>query len=176
MRVSRIVLALSLVALVGTSALAEQIDNPQFKMWNKFGEGSSVTTTTSFDAPNGTKMNSEATTKLVSKSDDAITLEVSATMEVMGQTHTLPPHNQTISPKVEKGDEAVQVGTSTEKVEAAGKTFDCKIFELKRTLPNGKTVTAKAWVNEDVPGGVVKMEAKNDQGNVTSIIKSYEAK
>jgi hypothetical protein len=175
MRVQRLVLVVAAMISIAGLVRAEQIANPTFENWKKFGEGSSATITSVIDA-NGQKMNSETTNKLAKKGDDAITVEVSGTMEAFGQKQTIPTRSQTIAPKVEKADAPQQVGEATEKVEAAGKTFDCKVYEVTKQLPNGQSVKSKIWVSDDVPGGVVKMEVKSDQANVTGVLKSFEKK
>ncbi len=167
------------IAVVGVVMLCaglvygEMIDNPQYQGWKKFAEGSSATLTSTINA-GGQKVESESVRKLVSKADDAVTIEVTANVTFAGQAHTSPAHQQKIPAQIDKKD--AQVSTSSEKVEAAGKTFDCKVYNVTQTTPDGKTVNAKVWITDDVPGGVVKMEAKSDRGDVTSILKSYEAK
>jgi hypothetical protein len=175
MRIQRLVLVVAAMISIAGLARAEEIANPTFENWKKFAEGSSATISTTIDA-NGQKMNSETTNKLASKADDAITVEVSGTMEAFGQKRPIPTQSQKVPPKVEKADAPVQVGESTEKVEAAGKTFDCKVYEVTKKMPNGQTIKAKSWVSDDVPGGVVKMEVKSDQANVTGLLKSFEKK
>jgi hypothetical protein len=164
-------------ALLSVAGLvrAEEVANPTFENWKKFAEGSNSTLSMTIEAV-GQKMTSEAVSKLVKKEDDGVTIEVSSSMEIAGQKQTMPPQTQKVAPKVEKADAPTQVGESTEKVEAAGKTFDCKVYEVSKKQPNGQTVKAKMWVSDDVPGGVVKMEAKSEQANVSGVLKSFEKK
>lgn len=166
-------LAVGVVMLCAGLAYGEMVDNPQYQGWKKFGEGSSATLTSTMSA-GGQKIESESVRKLVSKADDSVTIEVTASVTFAGQSHSTPPHEQKIAAQIDKKD--ADVSTSNEKVEAAGKTFDCKVYNITQATPDGKSVTAKVWITDEVPGGVVKMEAKTDRGDVTSILKSYEAK
>jgi hypothetical protein len=164
----------ALLSLAGF-AHAEEVANPTFENWKKFAEGSNSTLVMTIEA-GGQKITSETVNKLVTKTDEAITVEVSGSMEIAGQKQAMPTQTQKVTPKVEKADAPTQVGESTEKVEAAGKTFDCKVYEISKKQPNGQSVKAKIWTNEDVPGGVVKMETKSDQANVNGVLKSFEKK
>jgi hypothetical protein len=119
------------------------------------------------------KMDMEMTYKLVEKADDHVTLEISTTMTMMGQQHTAPARQQVVKAKVDKMD-AVEKGQ--EKVDAAGKTFDCKIWEIPDTNPNHPDARAKIWANEEVPGGLVKIEASSQRGTVTYLLKGFEVK
>ena len=175
MRIRRLVLVVGAMLSCAGLVRAEQVSNPQFENWKKFNEGSSATVTTTIEAK-GQKINTESTNKLTAKADDQVTVEMSGTVEVAGQKRPIPPQSQKVPAKVEKEDAPVQVGEATEKVEAAGKTFDCKVYEITKALGNGQTVKAKTWLNSEVPGGVVKMEAKSEQSSVVAILKSYEAK
>ncbi|HTL29438.1 MAG TPA: hypothetical protein VL282_09455 [Tepidisphaeraceae bacterium] len=175
MQVRRMMLVVGVLLSCVISARAEQVANPQFDHWTKFGEGSSATVTTTIDA-GGQKMSSESTNKLTAKAEDNLTVEISGSMEVAGQKHTIPTQTQKVTKMVEKADAPQQVTEKTEKVEAAGKTFECKVYELTKALPNGQTIKAKTWMSTDVPGGVVKMEAKSETGNFTAVLKSFETK
>ena len=175
MQIRRLVLVVgAMLSLAGVSR-AEQVANPAFENWKKFEAGSTSTMSMTIEA-GGQKMKSETVNKLASKADDVITVEVTGTMEVLGQKQTIPTQTQKVAAKVEKDDAPTQVGESTEKVEAAGKTFDCKVYELAKKQANGQTVKAKMWMNDDVPGGIVKMEAKSEQANVTGVLTSFEKK
>lgn len=156
---------------------AEQVDNPIYKVWMKFNVGSSATLTGQFSA-DGMQMTSETTRKLTEKADDHVTLEVSTSMTMMGQQHQAPTRQMKVPAKINKPD-IEQVGT--EDVTAAGQTFHCKVYQIN-SLDAGasggpqhaeKNAKAKVWVDEDVPGGLIKMEAKNEHGTVSMVLKSF---
>ena len=93
-------------------------------------------------------------------------------MNIAGQNQEIPPQKQTILAKIEKQN-ITEVGA--EKVEAAGKTLDTKVYEMAGGAP-GQTGKAKAWISDQVPGGVVKLEAKTPQGAVAGMLKGFEVK
>lgn len=170
MRISRM-LALAALAMIGLAARAEQVDNPAFGAWTKFAVGSNATLSGSIEAGER-KMQMEMTQKLAEKADDKVTIETTATMEMMGQKHATPARKQEIKAKTEKAD-ITEIGS--EKVEAAGKTFDCKVYEMKNPDPQSQG-KAKAWISSEVPGGLVKMEANGPQGKMSYTLKSFEVK
>jgi hypothetical protein len=43
-------------------------------------------------------------------------------------------------------------------------------------MPQAKDAKLKAWVNDDIPGGIVKMEMKNGENVIASTLKSFESK
>jgi hypothetical protein len=174
MRSSSVIAALATVLFAGVlvASAAEQIDNPQYKAWSSYGVGSSQTLSGEISG-GGANMKMEAVHTLVEKSDTQLVVEVSGTMDVAGQKHALPTHKQVIAAKVDPAD-VQKIGT--EQVTAAGKTWDCTIYEGKDTSAAGEGGTAKVWVNPDVPGGTVKMSGNGAQGTVTFLLKSFEKK
>jgi hypothetical protein len=188
MRSSRLILIVmgvcGLNLCLGTLARAEEMDNPQFLAWTKFDVGSSETLEATVAGPNGREMKVQSTNKLLDKAADHVTIEIVASMNVMGQTRTMPPQKQTVRSRIEKKDYK-QIGT--EEVSAAGKTIMCKVYEGKGMAPAPQGPprqgaaqqgggTAKVWVSDEVPGGLVKVEAQSEKGKVQMILKSYEAR
>ncbi len=159
------ILALSPVA----RADDQQVDNPLFQIWSKYNVGSSETFDTNINT-GSMQMQFEAQHVLAEKAADHVTVTITQTMQMMGQAHTTT-RSQTYQAKIDAGN-AQQVGE--EKVDAAGKTWDCKVWELKSVEKQGDTV--KVWSNDQVPGGMIKMEATLPQGTVQSLLKSYEIK
>jgi hypothetical protein len=175
-------------------ARAEQIDSPRYQAWAKFKVGSSHTLSGEMNA-GGMQIQTEMTEKLVEVTDDHVAVETTTTTNVMGQSHTSPPRQRTIPAKEDIKD-AKEVGT--EDVQAMGKTFSCKVWELAdvgappagRPGPGGpspdnqRKSSAKIWASPDVPGGMVKMEFQSHSGapgqgpdmNMTYLLKSYEVK
>lgn len=180
MRISRSIWTAGLALIISAGlARAEEtaapvmIDNPQYQAWASYGVGSSETLEGQMDGGNGQKIKMESTQTLTQKTDDQVKLEITVTMEMMGQKHTMPPKEQVVEARIEK-QEIEQVGE--EEVTAAGQTFTCKVYEGHST--NGKSAdsSVKIWFSEEVPGGVVKMEAVTTHGTITSVLKSFEIK
>jgi hypothetical protein len=195
-RAPRLALVCAMALLGGGMSIVargEQVDSPRYQAWAKFKVGSSHTLQGEADA-GGMTIHSEMTETLAEVTDDHVTVETTNTTNVMGRDHTTPPRRRTIPAKEDIKD-AKQVGT--EDVQAMGKTFSCKVWEVTEA-PTGAAPgqpganagdqrhgSAKIWASPDVPGGVVKMEVKGHTGGpkeqgqdvtLTYLLKSYEAK
>jgi len=111
---------------------------------------------------------------------DKLVIEQSTTTVVAGQEHKTPARQRDVPAKEAKKVEIKEVGT--EEVEAGGKKYKCKVMEGEAdaaAAPGaapGTKIKSKVWVNETVPGGAVKMEVTSPRGNVTFILKSFDAK
>jgi len=181
MRLSRSAWVAGLALVLGAGlARAEEpqqqpplVDNPQYQAWANYGVGSSETLEGHIDGGNGQKMTMESTHTLKEKTGEQVTIEITVTMEMMGQKHTSPPQQQVIKAKSEKQD-VDEVGK--EEVSAAGKAFNCKVYEAHSLNPQAGDAKARIWVSDQVPGGVVKMEASTPRGSITSLLKSFEIK
>ncbi|MCC7351315.1 MAG: hypothetical protein IT446_12170 [Phycisphaerales bacterium] len=178
MRISRSlwVAGLALVLGLGIARAEDQatlMDNPLFEVWSAHNIGSSETLEGKITGPGGQQMVMESTYTLKEKTDDYVTVETSASMEMMGQKHNLPPQQKQIKAQVEKVD-VVRVGS--EEVSAMGQTFECDVYEIHSDNSKPTEVNAKLWANKDVPGGVVKMEANSPHGTVTLLLKNYVSK
>jgi hypothetical protein len=129
---------------------AGQIENPEYNAWAKFKIGSSRTLagahggSGSFTATQGS---SPSTLEKVE--NDKITIRGGPPIFGYGP----------ITAKIDQKDIKF-LGEET--VTAMGKTFKCKVYELaKITSPNGaKSSQLKKWINDEVPGGLVKEENK----------------
>ena len=154
-----------------TTAPEELIDNPQFAHWTKFNIGSSATLSTEIKT-SGQTISTVSTNKLLEKDGEKVIVEISGTMNIAGQKNELPPQKQTIPAQIAK--RSIKQA-ATEAVEAAGKTFDCKIYEMLND-PGQPDAKAKVWLSDEVPGGVVKLEAAMPQGSVTGALTGFETK
>ena len=159
-------------ATAPTTAPAATVDNPQFANWNRFNVGSNSTLTTNIET-GGQKIATESTNTLVEKGADKVVVEVSGTMEVAGKRNAIPAQKQTIPAKIDSQSINKVAG---EKIDAAGKTFDCAVYEMVNPDPAQKDAKAKVWISDEVPGGVVKLEANMPQGSVNGSLKSFEVK
>jgi hypothetical protein len=156
------------------------VDNPAYKMWMNSNVGSSVSMDMQVNAAGGPAMKMQTTRKLTEKTDDHVTLEITSTVTVMGQTHTTPPKDFPIKSKCEKQDVHQ---TSTEDVTAAGQTFHCTVYEVTAKTagvapppgqkPQQQNIRMKIWTSPDVPGGMVKMEMPSSHGTITMILTSF---
>jgi hypothetical protein len=156
------VLALGLFSAL---AMAEQIDNPNYKTWASYKPGSWAKYTIVSDGGNF-KTEMVMTMKLMEVTPEKVTLEYSNTMNVGGQKIDTPPQKSDIPAKTEKaaGDDKTKVDVTTkdagqEDVAVGGKSYKCKVQETTTKSPQG-TATGKSWTSEEVPGGTVKAVTK----------------
>ena len=150
----------------GPAAGGKMIDNPQYALWAKYKPGSSATLTGDIDSQMG-KIHVEMTQTLSSITADKATVSSAETVTVMGQSRTMPAQTHDVDAKEAK-EEATQTGTKD--VTAMGKTFPCKVFEetVKGGMGGGGKITA--YVNADVPGGVVQMDVPAPGGKTGSLV------
>lgn len=157
--------ALAMMFAIGFSVRAEQIENPSYKNWAKFKPGSSHTmkgTTTAM----GQNIDTEVVTVLKEVTDDKVVLEIAATVNMGGNAMPQPKQTQEVKKMVEKGDPNVTdpdayAKATEEDVKIGDTTYKCKLVETTKTQ-GGTTMKMKAWMCEEVPGGVVKLDGKGE--------------
>jgi hypothetical protein len=170
MRLNKIgILFAAAMVLNAATVWADQVDNPRFAAWTKFAVGSSETLQGNVQS-GGMSMTFSVTYTLSDKADDHVTLDVSTAMQMFGQQHTTT-RSETVPSTYDSKD--VQV-LPDEKVDAAGKTFDCKVYQIPDS--SGQGATAKIWANVGIPGGLVKMDASGPRGAISYLLQSYIAK
>ncbi len=164
--------AFGMTLAVTATVRADDSANPKYAAWSKFKPGSYNTVASDMDA-HGSKIHIEVKRTLVSVSDDEVVVETKTTVNVLGHDHEYPGVNQTIKAKIDK-EEIKQTGEQD--VQAMGKSFKCKVFEAsgktdapapdKHEVPGSNIEGRKATVyaNDDVPGGIVKLETVGADG------------
>jgi len=163
-------------ALMGTARADDQMmDNPVYTSWAKFKAGTSVKYATDIKAM-GNTTSTETTQTLKEITPDKATIEMKTSMVVAGSKMDMPPTNQEIPAKIKMPDPAAtqatdvpKTETSTEDVQAAGKTYSCK-KTIVTSDQNGMTTKAITWTCDDIPGTTVKMEAETS-GSMTASTK-----
>jgi hypothetical protein len=169
-------LCFAVVGLTGVANAAEMVDNPAYVSWSKSKPGTSVTykmiSETKMEgmpAPMKSEMTMTQTLKEVKP--DAVTVEVTTKMSMNGQEMNMPPRNQDIPAKIEKGKEGMSpdvkgeisdVKTGKETIEVNGKKYDTETreFKMKMTEPAEMTGETKVWTSSQIPGGMVKTQSK----------------
>ena len=152
-----------------TAARAEEIDNPQFSAWSSFNVGTRVTLESKMN--DGMTMTSVRTLK--QKAADHVVIEVLTTLEKGGKKEPTRPIPVTVKAKVDKA-EAKEL--EHEKIQVAGKTYDCTIYAMEDAAPNYIGTKPKIWVSPQVPGGIVKVEMSTPLGTNTQTLKSVAIK
>jgi hypothetical protein len=174
--------ALTLCAVLVSMALAnvvradDMIDNPAYQKWAKYNKGTSVTYSTDSTAMGNTSTITTTTT-LTDLTPDKATISVASSMMVGGNKMDMPAQSQDIPAKIKKPADstgaqpadAPKTDSTKEDVQAAGKTFSCTKTTVT-TDQNGMTSKATTWTCDDVPNGIVKMEAETS-GAMSSTTK-----
>jgi hypothetical protein len=127
---------------------------------------------------------------LISIDPEKAVVQTQSTVNIMGRDNNAPPRQETISAK--GGDESYQ-SAGEKDVQAMGKSFKCKAYEATRqpaptppgvppaaaNAPGANAQGAKAlvYISDQVPGGVVRLEATGQAGqNMVFILTGMDAK
>lgn len=169
-RMALMFISVCCLMFVTTSVCAEQIENPQYKEWAKYKPGTSTTMATTSDA-GGQTSSMETKTTLKEVTDDKIVLDISMSMDAGGQKMNMPAQTTEIKKMIDAPAAADATAaanapkpdtkTSDESVTVGAGTFKAKVTEATMDAGGSKT-TSKTWMSDDVPGGMVKMEASTD--------------
>ena len=153
------------LATVGAPALADDAKSKvsqQYAVWARFKPGSSSTLSADVDM-NGQKVTVTVVQTLVSVTPTEATLTITSTMNRAGMAQA-PFTQKRVVPAVAGTQEPKASGTAD--VSAIGKTFHCQVYDMTRwTGPAGPhpggpaRANGKVYAADDVPGGVVKIEA-----------------
>jgi hypothetical protein len=169
----RVSLAVVVALLVTTSsARAEEVDNPRYTRWASSEIGSTATYSGEVVmGPN--KVPLKSVYKLAEKTPAQVVIEITMTMTMGGADREMPAQKVTIAAKSEKAD-VKELGK--EEIEAGGKKYACTIYELSNAIPQMKDAKLKAWINDEIPGGIAKMEMTAPDNTMTMTLKSFEKK
>lgn len=165
----------------------ELADNPQYASWARCQPGTSVTMAMDTSS-GGQSMTMTMTQKLLEVKPDQVVLEMTGEMEMGGTKHNAPPRKMTLDAKVPKEQAKMAWmapnanGTvkeaGNESVEAGGKSYDCKVMEFTGQVEGTKS-KGKVWLNDEVPGQVVKTEMQTEgavAATISMLIKAVDKK
>lgn len=158
--------------LAGASWAADElVDNPTYKSWSRHKVGSTVELQSNTDA-GGQTLKTIVTQTLVELTPEKAVVEMNIKIDVPGATSPAG-QKQTFAAKVKKQDAAASklpqgmIGEvkdkGTEKVDIAGKSYTCEVYEFGGDR-NGVKSTGKIWRTEEMPGTLVKMESTSNVG------------
>jgi hypothetical protein len=154
-----------MLAILVAALSQDQIDNIEYKGWAGFKPGSSVTY--KYSPQKGEQ-------KVTLVSIDGNGAVVSTEISMNGRSS--PAAERKVPAQIAAGDAPKNLKKGEEEIEAGGKTLKCRTLEYDKTLPNGKTVTLKFWINDDVPGRAVQIETGTPAGKFTMTAASWDKK
>jgi hypothetical protein len=180
---------LSVCALMLVCASVRAEDNPGYTQWAKYKPGTCTTVAMTSDA-GGQSSKMETKSTLAEVTPDKVVIDVVTSMEAGGQKMDMPAQKMEIKKamdatpapdaETQKQIDAAKANskTSDETVTVAGGTFKAKLTESSMEA-NGMKTTSKVWTSDEVPGGMVKMEATTDgamKSTTKSELKSFDKK
>ncbi len=174
-----------LLMAFASAASADEVTNPEFKMWSEFKAGSTVTRSMTTDsAGRKIKVTQKATLKSIDRTKAVVSMQ--QTLVFNGQEIKQPSKDREILAKIKKAEaekspanpeNAIERGE--ESIEVAGKKLKCKWYTTKAEQ-NGTSSLAKVWLHESIPGHIAKMEATTKAGGqeakVDLVVTAFEKK
>jgi hypothetical protein len=174
---------------------ATAVPSPRYAAWAKCKPGTSATLSGDMDMGQMGKIHTEITRTLVSVTPDAATVTVLSKITMMGTERPGRTRTETI-PAKEPPRDMKQTGTVD--VEAMGKSYKCKVYEATGAAAgqaspvagrpgmggpgapagyNPADAKATAYISDDVPGGMVKLEVTGAAGKlVTFVLTAVDVK
>ena len=142
----RIAAALLLAAL-----LPQEKSNPQYEYWASCKPGSWVKNRMDMENQ-GQKFELESTTKLVEVTPEKVLVETA-------MKNAIPRKTEIKAADLQKGKTIVE---KDEELTVAGKTLQCRYFEMESEGADKKKVIVKAWMSKEIPGGIAKSEVTSE--------------
>jgi hypothetical protein len=147
---------LLLVALA-TCAAVPQEQGREHKAWSAFKPGTWVKTKTEITRDDG-KAVVESVATLIESTPQKTVVEAKVIVTQKGKAQGVPPRNLELLPTDK--DEGQVVKKGEEDLTVAGKKLKCRWQDIEIDQ-NGQKSFSRLWLNDDVPGGMVKMETRN---------------
>lgn len=151
-------LAALLVLVAPSPVSAQEVANPAYEAWKNFNPGSRTRVAGSTKTM-GMETGLEITTTLKSVTPEKVTLEVSTTTTVANNRVDHSTQLQEV-PAVGKA-ENLPTPAGEERITVNGTAYNCKVYAIGKS-EDGTTIIARTWMNEGVPGGVVRLESRSE--------------
>lgn len=148
---------------------AKLVDNPAYHSWDDAKIGTVVHAAGTFES-RGTKRKMKGSKKLIERTPDALTFELSSiTTDPSGKVTKstemrqvvpakIPPDRVNIPDDIEGKAKTVRQETIT----IAGKAYKCTVIKIEGTKSNGAKSTTMRWHCDDVIGGTVRLETTTE--------------
>ena len=154
------------VALLA-ALLCQEKANPSYEYWSTCKPGSWVKNRMDMEHQ-GQKFEIESTTRLVEVTPEKVLIET-----VM--KNSLPRKTEIKAVEAQKGKTIVE---KEAELTVAGKTLQCRYFEMESEDVEKKKVTVKAWMSKEIPGGIAKSEVLTEsvKGPIRTVALEWEKK
>lgn len=174
MRILRMtsIFTLAMILLMASAVRAEKIANSNYDQWAKFKLGAFVKMDVDTVA-GGNNIKSVMTTKLIELTADKVVVEITTTMEMMGQKIDTPAQKMEIPVRIEKpvepaGVEKPKPATGEEDLKVGDKTIKTTWTETL-TTSGSNAMLNKSWISPEIPGGVVKAISRTEGATPTAM-------
>ena len=166
----------SLVVVLALLPSFQDRDNPEYQNWANCKPDSWVKNRIQMENQ-GRKIEYESVTRLLEVTPEKVVLEILMKMKAADRSIDSPPKRHEIKAKApSKGKTLVE---REEEISLAGRTLKCRYHEIE-TEAEGKNPKAnlKAWVSNEIPGGVAKSEVLTDgmTAPIRTIVLEWEKK
>jgi len=135
------------------------VDNPEYKGWAAFKAGSSVTY--KYNPQEGGQ---KVTLKSIGTTEAVVETEILLNGKTVGQKTERKIPAKLPADKVSK-----DAKEGEEEIDVAGKKMKCRTREVEKKTANGKTVTVKIWIQEDIPGSGAQVQTLTEAGGKFSM-------
>jgi hypothetical protein len=158
-------LIFSLLCGLVPAIAGEMVDNPMYQHWAKFKVGSFSTLKSTMSTGGETEM----TQTLKELTPQKAVVEMKNVMVMAGKKTEIPPQLITHPAKIEKGKASdthmpagsAKVASGEETITVKSKGITCKWVKSEISQNSMKTTTT-AWINDDIPGTLVKSDSKTE--------------
>lgn len=148
-------------------AAQDDAENPAWRAWAKFKEGTSVTMKSDVRL-GSTRTESEVTWTLKSIDDKKAVVEMRTVTEINGarREHRAELIHDAREKKREPPKDAPRPEEGEEELEIDGAKMKCR-WGRTTTGAGGQKTVSTTWFCDDVPGGMAKQETKSDAMTMT---------
>ncbi len=155
---------------------AATVDNPQYVLWAKCRPGASVTLSADIDLGPQGKVHLDVTQALKAVTPAGATLAKTVRATLAGVAQPAGPAvDQAVAARVPAAEARL---TGTADVQAMGRAFACQVYDVSQppAARGGAVTHATAYLNDAVPGGVVKLVADLGGHPVTFVLSAVDTK
>jgi hypothetical protein len=138
-------------ALLLAALFSQEKANPQYEYWSSCKVGSWVKNRMDMENQ-GQKFELESTTRLLAVAPEKLLIETA-------MKNALPRKTEIYAAEAPKGKTILE---RDEELTVAGKTLQCRYFEMESEGADKKKVLVKAWMTKEIPGGIAKSEVTSE--------------
>jgi hypothetical protein len=154
---------------------SQEKPNPQYEYWAGCKLGSWVKNRMEMENQ-GQKVEYESTTRLLEVTPEKVLIETFVRMKSGDKSVDTPPRKSEI--KALDPQKGKTVAEKEEELTVAGRTLQCRYYEVESEGADRKKMTIKAWMSKEIPGGVAKSEVTSEsmKGPIRTLAMEWDKK